>query len=300
MLTKFSQLHERCYAAVERASEVLGRNLLHHYRKENRDAYATNQDVQIGVFMTNHLALQVLEAREIKADLSLGLSLGEWNHLVHIGAVDFETALKAVEYRGKIYDKGPRGAMASVFPIELDELQSIAERAAQGDVLEVVNRNSPRQQVLSGEAHALERALKILDDEHFVSAEIIERNVPMHSSLFEGVGKRFRHHLETIRFNEPKIPYLPNRLARFVHDPTLFSELLSTHLYHPVEWRKSIDLVAKEHPESVFLEVGPMAVLHNLLDSKWHRNITRLTMDHRDDITAHQKDVLMKLKSFVR
>jgi [acyl-carrier-protein] S-malonyltransferase len=274
MLPKLAGLNACNRHLLGWASDILGRDLYAQYSAENPEAYATNRDVQIGVFLANHMFLRVLEDTGIHAALSLGLSLGEWNHLVHIRALSFENALQAVEQRGLAYDQGPRGSMASVFPIELDALEDVVTRAGQVGVLEVVNLNSPRQHVIAGEHAAVQEALRILDAEHFVQATIIDSERPMHSSLFEPVGRAFREHLVQVDFLRPVMPYLPNRLGELIVDPTpeTFVELLSTHVYRRTYWRKSIDHVAERYPDAFFLEVGPKKVLHNLLDKKWRRN----------------------------
>jgi [acyl-carrier-protein] S-malonyltransferase len=286
MIDKLVRIDRRNGELLETASSVLGRDIGRHYRSDNQDMFSCNQDVQLGVFIANHMCMAMLERSGIGAELSLGLSLGEYNHLVHIGALSFEEALVTVSERGAAYDAGPRGAMASIFPLELDELEEVVERARQGAVLEVVNLNSPRQHVLSGDTAALDRALGILEEEHFVSAVIIEREVPMHSSLFAPVGERLRTHLQTVDFKRPTLPYLPNRLAEFVDAPD-FVELLASHVHQPVLWRRSVDLVLDSHPGAFMLEVGPKAVLTNLLDRKWRRDVRKAAMDSREDTGAH-------------
>ncbi len=299
LLSKLSGLLPKGAELIEAASEKLGRDLAHHYRADNADAFSCNKDVQIGVFVANHLFWQILEDQGIEANASLGLSLGEWNHLVHIGALKFEDALAAVEQRGAAYDAGPRGAMASVFPITLEELQEVADRAAEKGVLEVVNRNSPRQQVLSGATEALETAMELLEEEHYVEATVIEKQVPMHSSLFAPVAESFRAFLETVQFNKPRLPYLPNRTAERIVEPTSeqFVTLLSEHVCKPVEWRKSIDLVMADQPDSILLEVGPKRVLFNLLDRKWHRGVSKLHLDSSEDTAAHLEQLLEQLRA---
>jgi [acyl-carrier-protein] S-malonyltransferase len=280
---------------LERASMVLDRNLAAHFAKENEAAYEKNRDVQIGVFLASHLFLAMLEARGVQAEHSLGLSLGEYNHLVHIGALPFEEALRAVHARGRAYDAGPRGIMASACPIGLEALEAVAARAREqtGGVVEVVNLNSPRQHVLSGDARAVEEAIRILEDEHYVQAVVIERQVPMHASIFEPVGAAFRRHLETVRFERPRRPYLPNRLGRVLERPSRedFVELLATHVHRPVLFRDSIDHLVARVGDAAFIEVGPMATLHNLLDRKWHA-VKRLHTDSVEDTARHFEGVV--------
>jgi len=299
MLSELAALDERNRLLLETASDVLDRDLVAHFSEDNPDAYRRNGDVQLGVFLANHLSLQLLQAAGIRAVASLGLSLGEWNHLVHIGALSFHQALRAVAARGAAYDAGPRGAMASVFPMELDELQAVVDGIELPGVLEITNLNSPRQQVLSGETAAVEEAVRVLEDEHFIQAVIIERQVPMHSSLFEPVGRAFREVLEGLDFASPRLPYLPNRVGRLLHEPTQaeFVELLSSHVHRPVLWRKSIDLVVESWPDVVLVEVGPKAVLYNLLDRKWHRGVHKLHTDTNEDKAAQLDQVIATLRS---
>jgi [acyl-carrier-protein] S-malonyltransferase len=297
MLTKLAGL-DRCNRHVlDWASNILSRDLYHHFGADNPDAYATNRDVQLSVFLANHMFMQVMEASGVNAALSLGLSLGEWNHLVHIRAVTFETALLAVEQRGILYDQGPRGSMASVFPIELEELEEVVVRARSVGVVEVVNLNTPRQHVIAGEQRAVQEALRILEDEHFVQPVIIDNELPMHSSLFEPVGRAFRRYLERIEFLRPVRPYVPNRLGELIvdPDPQTFVELLSTHVHSRTFWRKSIDRIAELHPDAFFLEVGPKKVLHNMLDKKWRRN-EKLFVDGGDVPLEHLMTVIESLR----
>jgi len=300
MLQKLARLHPANQALLASSSEILGRDLGAHYREDNEDVFATNTDVQIGVFLANHMFLQILESEGFNADLSLGLSLGEYNHLVHINALSWEDGLRAVQRRGEAYDNGPRGAMASVFPIDLEELQEVARRASvdTDKVLEVVNLNSPRQHVLSGESEALERAMAILDDEFFARAVVIEQQVPMHCSIFEPAGHQFRTTLEDLSFAEPRLPYFPNRLGR-IHGgpltPADFVELLSTHVYHPVLWRHSIDHIVEHFPDPVFVEVGPLSVLHNLINRKWHK-VPRHHTDSTKDTAEHLQGLFAALR----
>lgn len=299
MLSKLARLHRRAGEVLALASDAVGRDLAAHLGEDNPAAFERNVDVQVGVFVANHMVLCALQAEGIDAERSLGLSLGEYNHLVHIGALDFLDALRLVQARGDAYDAGPRGAMASVQPIELEALEEVVERVrAQGPwVLEIVNLNSPRQHVLSGDAPAIDAAIALLEDEHYVTPQVIERQVPMHSSLFEPVGAALRPHLGRASFRPPRLPYLPNRLGDFIPapGPTELVDLLAEHVHTPVLWRKSIDRVVERHPGAIFVEVGARQVLHNLLDRKWHSR-PRYFADSREAAGEHWSGLVTALR----
>jgi [acyl-carrier-protein] S-malonyltransferase len=295
LFDKLTKLSRKNHHIVEHASDTLGRDLLHHYRADNADAFVCNTDVQVGVFLANHMFLQLLSEEGIEADLSLGLSLGEWNHIVHIGALSFEHALGAVAERGAAYDAGPRGAMASIYPLDVEDLQAVVDQVKGS--LEIVNLNSPRQNVLSGERAALDEALAILEAEHFCDATIIEKQVPMHSSMFAPVAERFAQYLSTLSFATPRLPYFPNQLGALIDAPSQaeYVELLSRHVCAPVLWRQSIDRIMSRWPDAVLLEVGPKKVLFNLLDKKWHRGVCKMHMDTPDDTRAHLAELAARL-----
>ncbi len=258
-------------AVLGEASAALGRDLRAHYRADNPAIFATNRDVQLGVFLANHIHLCALERAGVRAGLSLGLSLGEYNHLVHAGALAFLPALRLVDARGAAYDAGPEGAMASVFPLPVEALREVVARAAALGPLEIGSFNSPTQHVLSGARAAVDAAAAILDEEHGVECRIIEERVPMHASIFAPVAAALRPALERAPWRAPRFGYLPNVLGHFedARAPERIASLLALHVHRPVLFRASIDFLVERCPDAAFVEVGPRGVLHNLLSRKW-------------------------------
>jgi [acyl-carrier-protein] S-malonyltransferase len=271
---------------IDRASDVLWRDLRAHFNPRNESIFARNRDIQIGVFLANHMSCESLRMAGVSADLSLGLSLGEYNHLVHIGALDFDQALKLLDARGQAYEEGPEGAMASVFPIEFDELCQVRECVSHLGRLEIAIRNTPQQHVIAGERAALEASLAILEEEYFIQGVMIENRIPMHTSLFEPVAEAFRPALQSAAWKRPTRPYLPNVLGRFVSDPgpAQFTALLSEHVCGPVLWQESIEFLADRYTDLVMVEVGPRAVLYNMLGKRWMRDIPKYKTDSPNDL----------------
>jgi len=267
----FEQAPEEARRVFGEASDVLGRDLRAHYSATNPAIFATNSDVQIGVFLANHTHLLAIERASVTASFSLGLSLGEYNHLVHIGAIAFTDALRLVAARGAAYDKGPDGAMVSVFPLPLEDLASIVARVQSVGCVEIANLNSPTQHVLSGDREAVTAAASLAELEYGVSCVLIERRIPMHSTPFRPAALAFRPALEKAPWRTPRLPYLPNVLGHFEPDPTpaRITDLLERHVHNAVLFRDSVELLAAAHPEAAFIEVGPKAVLHNLLSRRW-------------------------------
>ncbi|MCC6877881.1 MAG: ACP S-malonyltransferase [Sandaracinaceae bacterium] len=263
---------------LERASDVLGHDVRARFARP--DPFERNSDVQLAVFLTTQIHLRALEHAGVRAVRSLGLSLGEYSHLVHAGALELDEALRLIAARGSAYDEGPRGAMASIFPLPLEAIEPLVERARDKGALEVTGYNSPTQHVVSGDEPALRTLEALLDEEEPGSAFVwIERSVPMHAWFFRPAADRFRPALEAASFACPRLPYLPNVLGTSLADPkrSTLVDLLYQHVFRPVLFRQSIEHLAAVEPGAVFVEVGPRGVLAGLL-RRWQK-----TMVHKTD-----------------
>ena len=240
MIAKFAGLHPGNALLLEQASDILGRNLASHFREENQSQFARNRDVQVGVFLASHMLLHSLQREGVDTEWSLGLSLGEYNHLVHIGALRFEDALRLLEARGDAYDETPQGAMASVFPIELHMLQSVLQACAPSGVCSIALHNSPRQQVLSGDRDSIRRVVEALEED-FVEHAIIEDRLAMHSILMLRAAARFREALERTPWPRRIQPTcrMSWRKAFAASSGSDFNSLLTRHIFEPVLWRAS-------------------------------------------------------------
>jgi len=266
MLRDAARLGPASEQRLDLACELLGRDLIAADR-EPRD----NRDVQIGVFVTSLMHLAALDELGLTAVASLGLSLGEYAHLVHIGALDIEDMLRLVDARGALYSEGPPGRMAAVFPMTYEDL---TETVCDIPGVEIVNLNSPTQHVIAGPPEAVDRALEVLEREHVVEAVVIEPRIAMHSSGFASVGARFRAHLERAPWRSPRIAYRPNVDASALASPSRadYIDRLVRHVSEPVLFRASIERCVSEHPGVQLVEVGPRRVVSSLLQRRWIAN----------------------------
>ncbi len=252
----------------EAASDALGEDVCERLDASRPDLFESNTDVQLAVFLTTQIHLRALARVGVRATRSLGLSLGEYSHLVHIGALTLEDAFLLLSERGRAYDAGPRGAMASVFPVTLEELEPLVALAAHVGQVEITAENSPTQLVVSGDERAL-GVLEALLDEAIPGAALvrIERHVPMHASFFRPAADLFRPALERAPFRPARLPYLPNVSARSERAPSheALVESLYRHVFSRVLFRQSVDHVLELEREPIFVEVGPRGVLSALL-----------------------------------
>ncbi|MDB4960386.1 MAG: malonyl CoA-acyl carrier protein transacylase [Myxococcales bacterium] len=276
MIEKLASTSPESAALVARASEILGRDLLAHYGATNTAMFASNRDVQVGVFLANHLHLAALTRAGVEAAWSVGLSLGEYNHLVHIGALTFEDALPLIDARGRLYEdaastEAESGVMVSVFPVEAGLVEHTITALGLGGRAVIGLYNSPRQQVLSGERAAVDQVIAALEAEVFVDATVIEPRIPMHAPRFAPVGERLGAVLADTRLTVPRLPYVPNVLGTVLEAATVgdVRSCLVAHASQSVRWQASIEALAARVSDPVFVEVGPRAVLYNMIGRGW-------------------------------
>jgi len=276
--------HDRANEEVmEQASDTLGRDLRTHFRADNPSIFDHNRDVQIAVFLANHMHWQSLERAGVRSEYSAGLSLGEYNHLVHIGALDFEDALRILTVRGDAYESAPRGMMAAVYPLSADDVQAVVDKVDRNEELAIGMWNTPQQYVLSGERTAVEAAVRQVEEELYAQCSVVDHRLPMHSPLFWGVGEKLRPVLEAVPWRPPVRPYLPNVEGDFVCDPEPadFVAALACHPWKPVRWRESMERLSAAAVGLVVVEAGPKAVLTRFFSKRW-LNPRRYCTDSED------------------
>jgi [acyl-carrier-protein] S-malonyltransferase len=265
MLEKALTYYPEGAALVDTASRQVQRDL----RQAGRD-FANNRDVQLAGFVTNHLYLLYLESRGWRATLSLGASLGELNHVVHIGALTFEQALGLVAKRGEAYDQGPPGERVVLFPLKLSQAQALLQESS----LEVSGHLAPGVILVGGESQALHAFVESLSG---VTARFLGVKLPIHSSHFREVGEAFRKELQSAGLVTSKLPYLPNALGRPLPEatPEQMVDLLARQVSEPMWWRESLDEALKAQPGAVLVEAGPGRTLAKLLQAspQWHPDV---------------------------
>ena len=285
IVTRALQSHPAAGRVARRAREVLGEARAAEYLDPGGARLRSNRDTQITVFLATQMYLAALEAEGISAECSLGLSLGEYSHLVHIGALEFDEALRLVDERGRCYDEAPPGIMATVLAVDHDTVAGVVDRARIHGVIAISNVNAPTQHVIAGDEPAVTWAAATLEDEQAAHIAIIERRVPMHSPLMAPVADRFERALMGTAWRTGAGHYLPNATAAAITAPTAsdFVSHLKRHVSEPVLWQRSIDHLVASRPDATFVEVGPGGVLHNMMGRAW-RAVPRVRVDAPDGI----------------
>lgn len=198
--------------------------------------------------------------------LVAGHSLGEYTALVCAGALDFAAAVRLVEHRGKLMQEAVPvgvGAMAAVIGLDDEAVRDACARAADGEVVEAVNYNSPGQVVIAGHAPAVERAGEIARSLGAKRVMPLPVSVPSHCRLMKPAADRMAKRLADTPIRRPSFPVIQNVTARTAEDPEAIRDALARQLYSPVLWVESMRNAAGQGVTRI-LEFGPGKVLGGL------------------------------------
>ena len=198
--------------------------------------------------------------------LLAGHSLGEYTALVAGGAIKFSDALPLVRYRAEIMQQAvPEGVggIAAILGLDDDAVRTVCKEAAQGEVLEAVNYNSPGQIVIAGNRAAVERGMELAKAKGAKRALMLPMSVPSHCSLLRGAADKLRVYLNNVAVQSPIIPVLHNADVQCYADAASIKDALVRQLYSPVRWVETIQYFGQQGM-SHNVECGPGKVLVGL------------------------------------
>ena len=255
----------------DRASECLKLDMRALCFEEN-DLLDQTEYTQAAMVTTCLAMTAVLNEQGAEADVTAGLSLGEYCAIAEAGAMDLLDAIRLVRVRGQLMQHTVptgEGAMAAVLGMDADQIDAVIEPIAN---VTVANYNCPGQIVITGGTAGIEQASKTLKEAG--AKRVVSLNVsgPFHSPMLRSAGEKLGKELMTVQLGELKIPYVTNVTAEYVTDSSEIRELLTRQVYSPVRWEQSIrEMIAQD--VDTFVEIGPGRTLTGFL-RKIDRNVT--------------------------
>ena len=188
--------------------------------------------------------------------------------LVAAGAMSLPDAVRSVRARGSFMQEAVpvgTGAMAAILGVELPVVEEICRDAAQGEVLDVANINSPGQIVrCRGSPVALERAVALAPAPGGKRSVLLPVSAPFHCRLMAPAAERLAAVLAGVRAADPRPPVVRNVDAELTTRADDVRPFLVRQVTAPVRWTDCVARMAREGCRT-FIEVGPGKVLTGLL-----------------------------------
>jgi [acyl-carrier-protein] S-malonyltransferase len=221
-----------------------------------------------------------------------GHSLGEYTALVASGALIFEDALPLVRYRAEVMQNAVPagvGAMAAILGLDDETVRAVCAEAAQNEVLEAVNLNSPGQVVIAGNKAAVERGMELAKAKGAKRALPLPVSVPSHCALMKPAALQLAEYLKSVAVNTPQIPVLHNADVAVYSDGDKIKDALVRQLYSPVRWVETVQAIAAQGVTQT-AECGPGKVLAGL---------TKRIVAELPCVALTSNDALLELKNSI-
>jgi [acyl-carrier-protein] S-malonyltransferase len=248
------------------ASDVLGQDFWRMVTEPNEELNLTSNTQPLMLVAGIATWRAWLQAGGAQPAMMAGHSLGEYTALVAAGALSFRDALPLVRYRAEVMQSAVAegvGAMAAILGLDDDTVRAICMEAAQGEVLEAVNFNTPGQVVIAGNKAAVERGMEIAKAKGAKRALILPVSVPSHCALMKPAADSLKAYLEKIDMVSPKIPVLHNADVAAYSDAAKIKDALVRQLYSPVRWVESVQKMAADGI-TIAAECAPGKVLSGM------------------------------------
>ena len=281
---EFYERSEKAREIFDLASKATGLDIPALCFEENEKLNET-QYTQIAILACEAAILGAVWEAGLAADVSAGLSLGEYGALITSGVLDMETAFRVVRQRGIFMQEAvpTGGAMAAVIGMDGEQIRKICQET-EGRV-SVANYNCPGQIVITGEEAAVEKAGAALKEAGAKRVVPLKVSGPFHSAMLTGAGEKLAEVLENTKLQEFSIPYVTNVTADYVTTTEPVKELLKKQVSSSVRWQQSIErLIADGYDE--FVEIGPGHTLSGFM-RKINRDVKTVSIEKLEDYKAY-------------
>jgi [acyl-carrier-protein] S-malonyltransferase len=259
----------------EEANEALGYKLSELCFEGPEEQLKLTEITQPAILTASVAAWRVLQEKGLRPAYVAGHSLGEYSAHVAAGTLTFADAVRTVRNRGKYMQEAVPvgvGAMAAILGMTLDQVGRIAVEAAveapnyaaQGEICQAANINSPEQIVISGHAGAVGRAIRLATERGAKKAVSLPVSAPFHCALMQPAQERLARDLGALSFQNPICPVVCNVDAAVITSAEASRDALIRQVTGAVRWEPSVRLLIAKGV-SRFIEVGPGKVLWGLM-----------------------------------
>ena len=277
----FYDTYEEAKEVYKLAGEVSGLDMEELCFTEN-DKLNITEYTQIAMLATEVAILKVLESKGVKADITAGLSLGEYGALAAADVMDLKDLFYIIRKRGifmqEEYPVG--GAMTAVLGLDTEKIKEVCDQTE--GIVTIANYNCPGQIVITGEEKAVAAAAEALTAAGAKRCVPLKVSGPFHSALLSGAGEKLEQELISIKLRNPSIPYITNVNALDVTEAAPIKTLLKNQVSNSVCWQQTIEKMIANGVDT-FIEIGPGKTLSGFM-RKINKDVKCMNIDKLADL----------------
>ena len=216
------------------------------------------KNTQICILTMSLAILEILKKYNISAEISSGLSLGEYSALIYSGILDIDEGIKIVQKRGELMQNlVPEGnwKMSAIIGLENEKIEEVLANIKSGFV-RPANYNCPGQVVISGEENAVEEAMQKLKEAGAKRTIELKTSGPFHTIKLTKASEELEKELEKIHINRTEKKVIKNIDGTPYLETDDIKSILQKHIISPVQYEKTIKTML-EMGVNTFIEIGP-------------------------------------------
>lgn len=270
-----------CKEMFELASKASGLDVEALCFEEN-DKINITEYTQIAMMAAEIAMWKAVEEKGYHADVTAGLSLGEYGALAVSGVMEPEDIFRTVRQRGLFMQEAvpTGGAMSAVLGLDTETIERICEET-EGQV-SVANYNCPGQIVITGEEAAVAAAAEKLTAAGAKRCVALKVSGPFHSPMLAEAGEKLGEELKNVEIKDIQVPYLANVTGDYVADKSQVKELLKTQVASSVRWQQSVERMIADGVDT-FVEIGPGKTLSGFM-KKINRDMKVINIEKVEDL----------------
>lgn len=263
----FYENSELAREMFEKAGERIGVDfkalIFEENEKLNETAYT-----QPAILLVQMIAYKLFKEAcpDVKAELFLGHSLGEFSALCASGAIDYVDAVELVHNRGAYMQEAcseiEAGMMAIVGLDDASVEKICADAQADGKKVWPANYNQDGQLVVAGLKPDLVSLEQTFKDAGAKRALVLNMSVASHCALLEPAVAKLGALMENMVADNFEAPVISNVTTKAYSSKADAISLLKEQLTSPVKYKQSIEAI--ENDVDLAIEFGNGVVLKGL------------------------------------
>ncbi len=258
--------YEEIRNVYKKASNILEIDIAKLTFESKEEELMQTKNTQICIAVMSLAISKLLEVKGIEANISAGLSLGEYSALAYSNMISFEDAVKVIRKRGELMQEFvPKGnwSMAAVIGLENKKVDELCKSITSGFVVPA-NYNCPGQVAVSGEKSGVDEVIQKAKDFGAKRAIELKTSGPFHTCKLEEASKKLREELEKVEINISPRKVIKNLDAKEYKEDDDIKEILAKHVMSPVKFGESIENMINQGVDT-FVEIGPGKVLSGFI-----------------------------------
>jgi [acyl-carrier-protein] S-malonyltransferase len=269
MMKDLSEKFPEAQNIITNADEILGFSISDICFNGPVEKLKETRYTQPALFLHEAVAFNLMKDK-VQFDAVAGHSVGEYAALYSAGVISFEDSLKLVSLRGNLMFRAGEAEPGTMFAVinladeKVEELCAQLTADGNGNVIVPANYNSPGQIVISGSAQYLrDNAQKFKEAGARMVMELPVSGA-FHSPLLKPAKEELEKAINSIQFNDAKVPVYTNVYAAPETSAEELRKALILQLLSPVRWTQTLQSM-KDAGISSYIEVGPGNVLQGLV-----------------------------------